>query len=355
MHEVHPRRVGLLRDPLFLLHSQGPGHPESPERLRAIDVMLERFPLHDRLVPLPARDATREELCWVHDESYVRAVEGTSGRPHTMLDPDTFTNEHSYRAAVRAAGGVISSVEAAVRGGLDGAFALVRPPGHHAEADQGLGFCLFNNVAVASQYALERLGLERVLIFDWDVHHGNGTMHSFYDTDRVLYCSTHEYPHYPGSGRIDEIGQGPGAGYTVNIPLPPGQGDEEYVEIIERVLRPIALEYKPELILVSAGFDVAQGDPLGDMDVSTAGFARMTEQLCDISAACCQGRLVFVLEGGYDLHALPAGVSAVLTTLATGTSGGKPTESGGRGASPQTNAVIEAVRARLRPHWKSLE
>jgi acetoin utilization deacetylase AcuC-like enzyme len=347
-------RVGLLRDPVFLLHSGGAGHVESPERLRAIDAMLEGFPLRDRLLELPSRDATREELSWVHDESYVRGIEQTAGKPYTELDPDTSTNEHSYAAAARAAGGVISSVEACVKGGLTAAFALVRPPGHHAEAGFAMGFCLFNNVAVASQYALRRLGLDRILIFDWDVHHGNGTMHSFYDMDRVLYVSVHEYPHYPGSGRIDEIGAGPGAGYTVNVPLPPGQGDGDYEAVLERVVRPIALQYLPELVLVSAGFDIARGDPLADMNVSAAGFAHMTEALLAISDACCPGRLVFALEGGYELRALAGGVSAVLTQLAGG--GGKESEAQHDPSRPsaQTHAVIGAVLATLRPYWKSL-
>jgi acetoin utilization deacetylase AcuC-like enzyme len=347
-------RVGVLRDPVFLLHSAGAGHVESPERLRAIDAMLQRFPLKECLLELPARDATREELCWVHDESYVRGIEQTAGRLYTELDPDTSTNEHSYAAAARAAGGVISSVEACVNGGLAGAFALARPPGHHAEAGFAMGFCLFNNVAVASQYALRRLGMDRVLIFDWDVHHGNGTMHAFYDTNRVLYASVHEYPHYPGSGRIDEIGVGPGAGYTVNVPLPAGQGDADYEAVIRRVLRPIALQYQPQLIIVSAGFDVARGDPLGGMRVSAEGFARMTELLLALSSACCPGRLVFALEGGYDLGALAAGVSAVLETLAGGATKGKKPDGAPPQPGPRTDAVIDAVLGTLQPYWKPL-
>jgi acetoin utilization deacetylase AcuC-like enzyme len=341
-------RVGLVRDQLFLLHSNGAGHPESPERLRAIDAMLEEFPLRDCLVPLTARDATREELSWIHEVSYIKMVEQTKGRPNTMLDADTSVNEHSYDAAVRAGGGVISCVDAVAYGGFAAAFALVRPPGHHAEAGRAMGFCLFNNIAVASEYAIRRLALERVLIFDWDVHHGNGTMHSFYGTDRVLFLSIHQYPHYPGTGRLDEIGSGSGTGYTVNVPLSPGQGDDDYAAIVERVLKPIALRYRPELILVSAGFDIARGDPLAEMNVSPSGFARMTEVLLAISAVCCPGRLVFVLEGGYDLRALAAGVSAVLSTV---TEGGSPSLREGGAPSRETEAVIEAVQKTLRPFW----
>jgi acetoin utilization deacetylase AcuC-like enzyme len=355
--ENRVNRIGILRDPLFLLHANGPGHPESPERLRAVSAMLEAFPLRDLLVDLPSRDVTREELSWIHEERYIRKVELTRDVPRTMFDADTAANEHSYLAAVRAAGGVISCVEAVTAGvpaagGLAAAFALVRPPGHHAEAGHAMGFCLFNNVAVAAEYALRRLGFERVLVFDWDVHHGNGTMHSFYGTNRVLFLSIHQFPHYPGTGRVEEIGAGPAAGYTVNVPLPPGQGDADYAAVVERVLRPIALQYRPQLILVSAGFDIARVDPLAGRNVTQSGFARMTDALLSISAACCPGRLVFVLEGGYQLDALAGGVSVVLSTLANG--GAQRNEQPGRqdsGPSRETQAVIEAVRQTLRPYW----
>jgi len=354
--------LGILRDPLFLLHVNDPDHVESPDRLRAIDAALQSSGLSDQLVELPARDAAREELGWVHEEKWIRAAERTRGAAHTPLDPDTAANEHSFDAAVRAAGGVISCVEAAARGGLAAAFALVRPPGHHAESDRAMGFCLFNNAAVAAEYALRRLGVQRILIVDWDVHHGNGSMHHFYGTDRVLFFSTHQYPHYPGTGRLDEIGSGPGRGYTVNVPLPPGQGDEEYAAIFEQVLRPIAVEYAPQIILVSAGFDIARGDPLGDMEVTAAGFSRMTRILMNLAAECCPGRLVFTLEGGYRLDALAGGVAAVLETLAEsgvveaqGQAEGKAVDGRVPSVRAETPAVIEAVRAELRPFWRSLE
>ncbi len=361
-------RIGVLRDPLFLLHVNDRDHLESPDRLRAIDSVLAAPALRGALVELPGRDAAREELAWIHAEKWIRAAEQTRGVPRTMFDMDTSANEHSFDAAVRAAGGVISSVEAAADGGLAAAFAFVRPPGHHAESDRAMGFCLFNNAAVASEYARRRLGLERVLVVDWDVHHGNGTMHSFYESDRVLFFSAHQYPHYPGTGRVDEIGSGPGRGYTVNVPLPPGQGDEEYAAIFEQVLRPITVEYAPQLILVSAGFDIARGDPLGDMEVTPAGFSRMTRVLMDLAAGCCPGRLVFTLEGGYRLDALAGGVSAVLATLAGVSAAAEPSPvepalsepapAGGRAVREvraETRAVIEALRSTLRPFWKGLE
>jgi acetoin utilization deacetylase AcuC-like enzyme len=316
--------------------------------------MLEGFPFRDQLQALPPRDATHEELAWVHDDAYVRKVAQTRGVPRTTLDPDTSANAHSFESAVRAAGAVICCVEAVAGGDLTAAFALVRPPGHHAEADRAMGFCLFNNVAVGAEYVLRRLGLERVLVVDWDVHHGNGTMHSFYATDRVLFFSVHQYPHYPGTGAIGEIGAGPGKGFTVNVPLPAGQGDEEYAAVFQRILLPIAMEYRPQIILVSAGFDVASGDPLADMQVTSAGFARMTELLLDVSAEFCPGRLVFTLEGGYALDSLAGGVSAVLGTLVG--YGASVREPAGRRGSPNPNqaaaAVIDSVLATLRPFWK---
>jgi acetoin utilization deacetylase AcuC-like enzyme len=338
-----------VRDPLYLKHSNGPGHPESPERLEVIDRMLADFPRRDRLVEVPARDARREELARVHTEEHLRRIEATRGRPLTVLDPDTSANADSCAAALRAAGGVLAAVEAVLDGGYAGAFAAVRPPGHHAEADRAMGFCLFNNAAVAARFALKARGLRRVLLVDWDVHHGNGSMHSFYDSPEVLYFSVHQYPHYPGTGGVEEIGRGPGAGYTVNVPLPGGQGDEEYLAVFRKLLTPVALAYRPELILVSAGFDIHRDDPLADMRVTAAGFAGMTRILTGIAGECCPGRLVFALEGGYDLAALAGGVSAVLEELLAepGRVGPEGTES----PDTATREAIAGVRAALAPYW----
>jgi acetoin utilization deacetylase AcuC-like enzyme len=238
-------------------------------------------------------------------------------------------------------------VETAMGGELAGAFAAVRPPGHHAEADRAMGFCLFNNAAVGARHALERLGLRRVLLVDWDVHHGNGSMHSFYDCPEVLYFSVHQYPHYPGTGRVEEQGRGKGQGFTVNVPLPGGQGDAEYLAVFREILLPVALAYRPELILVSAGFDIHRDDPLADMRVTEAGFAGMTRLLRQAAESCCPGRLVFVLEGGYDLPALASGVAAVLRTLL----GENPPPVGGPPPDEATRGIIVRLREQLAPYW----
>ncbi len=340
----------MLTDPLFLLHENTQAPEESPDRLRAIEAALERSGLARRLDRRQPRDATREELAWVHDDAYVQRIGRTAGVPWAELDPDTATSAHSGAAAARAAGGAISAVEAVSGGGLDAAFALVRPPGHHAERDRAMGFCLFNNVAVAAHSALRRLGMRRVLIFDWDVHHGNGTMQAFWESDSVLFVSVHQSPLYPGTGRIDEIGAGRGTGYTVNIPLPAGQGDDEYSAVVSRVVGPLAHAWQPQLIIVSAGFDIARGDPLAGMLVSPAGFARMTGQLLAASRTCCPGRLVLVLEGGYQLAALAGGVVAVLEALVAG----QAPASGEARPSQDTESVIGRVLTALEPRWGKL-
>jgi acetoin utilization deacetylase AcuC-like enzyme len=342
--------VVVVRDPLCLGHANVPGHPESPERLRAIERLLAAFPLRTRLACLPARDASFEELARVHTPEYIRRIEATRGRELTVLDPDTSASAGSHAAALRAAGGVIAAVEAVLGGGYAGAFAAVRPPGHHAEADRAMGFCLFNNAAVAARWALDGHGLRRILLVDWDVHHGNGTMHSFYESPEVLYFSVHQYPHYPGTGRLEEMGRGKGQGYTVNVPLPGGQGDAEYLAVFRELLRPLALAYRPELILVSAGFDIHRDDPLADMRVTEAGFAGLTRLLAEVAAACCPGRLVFALEGGYDLPALASGVAAVLRTLL----GGQPAPQGEREPDQATREVLARLQFELAPYWPIL-
>jgi acetoin utilization deacetylase AcuC-like enzyme len=263
---------------------------------------------------------------------------------------DTSAMEHSFDAAVRAAGGGLSALEAIDAGEVDTAFLFSRPPGHHAESDRAMGFCLFNTAAVAAAHAIEALGMERVLLFDWDVHHGNGSMHSFYERKDVLYASVHQYPHYPGTGRSEEIGSGAGRGYTLNVPFPGGQTDDDYAAVMRELLVPIAADYDPELVIVSAGFDAHGNDPLASMNLTFDGYARMTAAVSSIVAKRPETALLFVLEGGYNLTGLEEGVRAVLEGLARGPSGDWDRGS----AAPTAEKAIQAARMSLSDFFPSL-
>lgn len=310
------RKTGIVRDEKYLEHDAGPFHPESPKRLEAIYAMLDKRDMRGLFETVPARQCEQEYLLWVHSSDYVDRVAATSGKNHTSLDPDTATSAGSYEAALLAAGGLCEAVSGVISGALDNAFALVRPPGHHAESGRAMGFCLFNNVAVAARYTQEIHGLKRILVVDWDLHHGNGTQHTFEADPSVLYFSTHQYPYYPGSGAHHQHGREGGTGYTVNVPLSTGHGDDEYMAIYERILKPVALEFEPELVLVSAGFDIHQKDPLGGMGVTPYGFAGLTRTILDIADACCEGRMVMTLEGGYNIKGQTSSVEAVIKEMA---------------------------------------
>jgi len=308
--------VGFVQHPLYLEHVIDDYHPESPQRLQAIYAMV-ASQMEDRLVMIEPRDATHEEIGWIHSPSYIELVADTDGR-YVRLDPDTATNPHSYRAALKAAGGLLSAVEAVFEGRVKNAFAAVRPPGHHAEATRSAGFCLFNNIAIAAELAMRKYDCERVFIFDWDLHHGNGTQHSFEATAKVLYASTHQYPYFPGTGAFHEVGRGAGEGFTVNLPLRTGYGTGDYLWFIERIIKPIALAYNPDLVLVSAGYDTFEGDPLGGMQVSPEGFGAMTHHVLDIADRCCDGKVVMTLEGGYHINGLAKGVKRTLEVMDKG-------------------------------------
>jgi len=303
--------TGLVYNEAFLLHAPPYEHPEHPGRLSAIWSRLSGDGLAGRCRRIDAREATREELLAVHTPEYVDSIEATAQRNFTQLDPDTYTSRHSAVAARLAAGGLIDLARQVVSGALANGFALVRPPGHHAEADRAMGFCLFNNVAVAAAAVRRSDGVRRVAIVDWDLHHGNGTQHSFEDDPDVLYFSTHQYPFYPGTGAISEAGRGAGRGRTVNIAWPAGMGDAEYLAAFDRVLLPIASAFEPELVLVSCGFDAAAGDLLGGMRLSAAGYAAMTQRVCSLA----RGRAVLALEGGYNLEAISAAAAACTAVL----------------------------------------
>ncbi len=307
--------VGVVADPVYMEHLTGDHHPESPQRLRSLYTMLQDPAMDGRFPVFPPREATIEELAWIHSPSYIRLIESTKGCGHRMLDADTHVSSETYRVAKLAVGGLFVLLDALYDKKIDTGFALVRPPGHHAEADRGMGFCIYNNVALAARYAQRKKGASRILIIDWDLHHGNGTQHSFEADPSVLYFSTHQYPYYPGSGRAEEAGKDDGKGFTVNVPLPGGQGDEDFVYIFTTLLTPMAEQYKPDLMLVSAGFDIYHKDPLGTMKVSSEGFGRLADIVRQLAKKVCEGRLLFTLEGGYHIEGLTRSVRNMLLTL----------------------------------------
>lgn len=290
------------------------GHPEHAGRLERIARQLQESGLASELVRIPTEAAPRAALERVHRPEYIDHLQAMCQRAG-YLDPDTYVQPGSWEAALHAAGGLLALVREVLSGRLDNGFALVRPPGHHAEADRAMGFCLLNNVAIAARAAQAEWGVERVLIIDWDVHHGNGTQHTFYEDPSVMYFSIHQYPYYPGTGAADEQGRGPGEGTTVNVPLPGGAGDDGYLYAFERLLVPLARRFQPDFILVSAGYDPHWRDPLAAMEVTLTGFTRMTQIVHELAKELCHGRVVLTLEGGYDLEALAYGVVNSLYVL----------------------------------------
>jgi acetoin utilization deacetylase AcuC-like enzyme len=307
-------KVGLVYDALYLDHDTG-NHVENSGRLVEAMSYLEKTGIKEKLTCLPARPALLGELETIHAPEYVSYVKSKAEGGGGWLDPDTVMSPKSYKAALFAAGGLLVAVEAVMEGEVDNAFALVRPPGHHALGDRAMGFCVFNNVAVAARGTLDRFGLNRVLIVDFDVHHGNGTQDAFYTDPEVLYFSTHQYPFYPGTGWMDETGSGEGEGTTVNFPMSAGWGNDEYLRAFNEVLVPVARVFQPQFILVSAGFDAHWADQLAMMRVSIEGFAQMVTILKELAAELCRGRLVFALEGGYNLQVVASSVKATLDVL----------------------------------------
>jgi len=310
------KRTGIVQDPRYADHCMGPDEPECPARLDVLYALLREPGLHGRFCDIAPQTVPKDVLQQVHAPDYIRRLEATAGQAAIRLDPDTRTSPHSNETALLAAGGLCRAIALVHARQVDNAFALIRPPGHHAERAAAKGFCLYNNVAVGARFAQNKLGLGRILVVDWDLHHGNGTQHCFEADPAVLFFSIHRAFAYPHTGRLHEIGKGAGKGYTVNVPVLPGLGDGEYLTICEALLRPVALEFQPDFILVSAGFDPHFDDPLGGMRVTPEGFAGMTRVLMDIADACCGGRLVLALEGGYDLAGLRDSVREVLRELA---------------------------------------
>ncbi len=304
--------TGYVYDPIYLEHDLR-GHPENRQRLETIRRVVEQYGMWERLTPIPATPISRERLERAHTGQYVDLVKRVSEQGGGHLDMDTYVRPASYNAALMAAGGLVEATRAVLDGEVENAFALVRPPGHHALRGRGMGFCLFNNVAVAARYALAERGLERVMIVDFDVHHGNGTQDEFETDPAVVYLSTHQYPHYPGTGYWDETGRGDGAGTVVNVPLGGRVGDQGFARILSEIVTPIAWRFQPQIMLVSAGYDAHWDDPLASMVLSVAGYTAIAQALKELAGELCNGRLVLTLEGGYHLDAL---AYSVLNTFA---------------------------------------
>jgi histone deacetylase 6 len=338
-------KVGVVFDERFQSHAAPYEHPENPARLAAIEARLRTTGLLSRCGRVPAREASDEEILAVHDPSLVALVESAAARPFSQLDADTYANSHSPLAARLAAGGLVDLTLDVLGGRLSGGFALLRPPGHHAERAEAMGFCLYNNVAIAAAAALDK-GASRILIVDWDLHHGNGTQDIFWNEPAVVYFSTHQAPLYPGTGGVDETGGPEAPGHTVNVPWPPGRGDADHLAAFDRLLLPIARKFSPDLVLVSAGFDAARGDLLGSQLISPGGYGAMTGRLLELAG----GRVVLALEGGYELDAISASAEACLRVLLGDLA---PAPEPGPASHAATH-VLDAVAAQHRVFWPGL-
>jgi len=311
-------RTAIIWSDTYQDHETG-SHPESPERIAAIGRALRGAGMFDDRTVLTPKPVETEAVLTVHAAHVVDLVQRAAHHGGGWLDPDTFVSPDSYEVALLAAGGACQAVDVVMNGDAPQAFAFVRPPGHHAEPDQSMGFCLFNNIAIAAEHALSSHNLQRVAIVDWDVHHGNGTQGAFWRRPDVLFISLHQYPFYPGTGAAAERGAGPGEGYTINVPLPAGSTDEVYRSRMEEVVVPALHAFAPDLLLISAGFDAHIDDPLAMMRVTTNAFADWARLLKDAANTLCDGRMALVLEGGYNLRALGESVVAVLQALDEGT------------------------------------
>lgn len=306
------KKTGIVYHPDFFIHTND-SHPEKKERLQAILTLLKTenlFPCLEQLAPTPA---SVEEVEKVHTRRHIDCIRELCEKKRPMLDADTYLTPESYDVALLSAGAALTAMRAVMKGKLDVCFSLGRPPGHHAEPHRAMGFCLFNNGAIAARLAKEEFGVSRIFYLDWDVHHGNGTQKAFYHDPGVFFLSVHQSPAYPGSGHLHETGEGPGIGYNANVPLPPGCGDREYSRVFREIVRPLADRYKPELVFISAGQDIYHNDPLAGMRVSYCGFADIAAQMRAIAEEYCGGKVVLFLEGGYHLRGQ---AEAAVTALA---------------------------------------
>jgi len=307
-------KTGYISDPFYLKHENEP-HPENPGRLTAIQSKVESSKFYNNLALIQPRKATLEDIARVHDRGYIESVEQSCQNGVRNLDADTVISPDSYQAALLSAGAGLEALDKILEGTIDNAFCAVRPPGHHAEQNRAMGFCLFNNVGVVARYAQEVKQLDKIFIFDWDVHHGNGTQHSFYKNSSIFYSSTHQYPFYPGTGGSDETGSGDGLGANLNLPMRAYSGDSDYLDAIENKLVPAIQKFNPDLIIISAGFDAHENDPLAQVELSTDCYGKMTQQLLEAAKDVCQGRILSMLEGGYDYSALGDSVQLHIENL----------------------------------------
>ncbi|MFM8412289.1 MAG: histone deacetylase [Alphaproteobacteria bacterium] len=336
-------KTAVLVDPRYRDHDPGPHHPERPERIAAVEAMLHDWrgaPI-ERVSPRLATDA---DILAVHAAPLLDAIRATEGKAHVAIDADTHTCARSFETALLAAGGVLELADLVARRDVHNGFAFVRPPGHHATRAQSMGFCLFNNAAAAAERLRREHGLERVAIVDWDLHHGNGTEAIFYDDPGVLYVSLHQYPFYPGTGAATDLGRGPGTGFNVNVPFSAGVGDLGYALAFQEVVEPVLRQFEPQFVIVSAGFDCHHRDPLGGMEVTEEGFRAMARSLLSVARDCSGGRLLAILEGGYDLDAIRDSSRAVLEEIC------RPDPPPAEMLGPAH--LFEPLKGILAPHWR---
>ncbi len=309
------RTTGLVFHEDYLKHDAGYGHPERPERLQSIITHLDRTGLLSRLERIQPYPAEIEWIAKIHQRDYIRSVEQACSQGMRYLDADTGICPDSYSIARLAVGGAMAAADAMMKGEIDNAFCAVRPPGHHATPGRAMGFCLFNNIAILAKYLQQQYQIPKVLIVDWDVHHGNGTQDAFYEDPTVFYFSIHQWPHYPGSGLHHETGEGAGQGFTLNIPLAPGHGDQDYIQAFQQSLVPAAKAFRPDAILISAGFDAHYQDPLAGMHLTESGYGKLTQILMELADEFCHGRIISLLEGGYNLETLARSVAMHIEVL----------------------------------------
>jgi len=308
-------KTGIVKGEVFLRHIPGADCPEVPGRLESIYTMLDDPDMHENFVDVLPTKAKKEEILFFHSPKYFEKIAETRGKELIAFTADTHAGKDTFDAALYATGGLLNAISQVNAQKIENAFSLVRPPGHHAEKSRAMGYCMFNHVALGALFARKILKLDRILIVDWDIHHGNGTQHAFERDPAILFFSIHQAGLFPGTGSFTDTGQGPGEGYTINLPIPRGYGDAEYTSIFEHVLAPVAEEFAPDLILVSAGFDAHMDDPMGGMRMTASGYAGMTACLKKIARKVCQGKMVMSLEGGYNFKALSKSVKAVLKEM----------------------------------------